>query len=224
MNIRAPLITSPPPPPLGQPGQGAFYDPTRAPQPTAMVSPTFGHYGGDPQRSPRLALRRSSIGPIPLNTVGAAFGPPALAPHPGAGGQPGQQVRHVMALRPRHPCCPRNPVCSSDHVLLTPAFSAIRRIRPRFFPLRRPPGDADSRPRRGSSQACPPQAVWRAGGDVPGARPLRGANRASAASRSSQRHSPSLAGALPTGAQTSAPRAYRSPLRGRVPVADRRWP
>jgi hypothetical protein len=208
MNVGTPLIAYPQPAPLRQPCQGSFHDPARETQATAMVCPTLGQHGGDPQRAPCLPMGRRIIPPVPLDPARPAAGAPTLAPHGRDGLPQGQQLGHIVPLCPGHQRRQWNPLGIREYMMFTAALPAIGGIGAGFFPHRRPLADFGYPRRRGTSRSGPRRGAWRGAWHGAVATRRCGANHASAASRSSRRRIPSPEGASPRVCRTSEQRGY----------------
>jgi hypothetical protein len=209
MNICTPLIAYPQPAPLWQPRQGTFHNPARDTQATSVSCPAFGKHRSDSPRSQRLPMGLRIIAAIPLHTVRPASGAPTLTPHGRDGLQQGQQLGDIVPRRAGHRRGQWNPLGIREHMMLTAARPTIGRIGPSFFPHRRPPGDSDYPPRRGTNQSGRRHEAWPGATHAIVARPLCAANHASAANRSSRSRSPALGAASPRECRTSGQRAYR---------------
>jgi hypothetical protein len=210
MKICTPLVAYPQPAPLRQPCPGAFHDPAIDAHATAMACAALGQHGGDSQCSQLLPMGRRIIAPVPLDTVRPPSGAPTRAPHGRDGRQQGQQLGHIVSLRSCHQRRPWHALGIRAHMVLTAALPTIGGIGAGFFPHRRPPGDADYQQPRGTNRSGPRRGAWPGAWHGAVARPLYGANRVSAASRSSRNRSPSPGGASPRECRTSGQR--ESPL------------
>jgi hypothetical protein len=208
MNICTPLVAYPQPAPLRQPCQGAFHHPAIDTQATAMACAAFGQHGGNSQGSQLLPMGLRIIAPVPLDTVRPPSGAPTLAPHGRDSLQQGQQLGHIVPMRPGYQRRQWNALGISEHMMLTAALPTIGRIGTGFFPHRRPPGDSDYQPLRGTNRSDPRRGAWPGEWHGAGARPRCGANRVSAASRSSRSRSPAPGGAFPRECRTSGQREY----------------
>jgi hypothetical protein len=206
MNVCTPLIAYPQPAPLRQPCQGPFYHPAIETQATAVGCPAFGQHRGDPQCSQLPPVRLRIIPPVPLDPAWPTSRTPPLAPHGRDGLQQGQQLGHIVPMRPGHQRRQGNAPAIGEHMMLTAALPTIGGIGTGFFPHRRPLEDFGYPPQRGTSRSGPQRGAWPGVWRGAGARFPRGANRVSAASRSSRSRSPSPAGASPRGCQTSGQR------------------
>jgi hypothetical protein len=210
MNVCTPLIADPQPTPLRQPRQGPLHDPAVETQATAMRCPASGQHGGDPSRAQRLPMGRRIVAPIPLHPAWPTSGAPTRAPHGRDGLQQGQQLGHIVPMRPSHQRRQGYSPTIGEPMMLTAALPTIGGIGAGFFPHRRPPEDFGYPPRPGTSRSGPRRGTWPGVWRGAVARCPCGANRGGAASRSSRSRSPSPAGASPTGCRTSGPR--ESPL------------
>jgi hypothetical protein len=208
MNICTPLIAYPQPAPLWQPRQGPFHHPAIDTQATSVSCPAFGQHGSDSPRSQLLPMGLRIIATIPLHTARPTSGAPTLPPHRRDGLQQGQQLGDIVPMRAGHHRGHWNPLGIREHMMLTAALPTIGRIGPRFFPHRRPPGDADYQPRRGTNQSGRRREAWPGATHAIVARPLCAANRVGAANRSCRSRSPSLGAASPKEGRTSGQRAY----------------
>jgi len=206
MHVCTPLIAYPQPTPLRQPRQGPLHDPAIATQATAMLGATFGQHGGNPARSQLLPMGLRVVAPVPLHTAWPTSGTPALAPHRRDGLQQGQQLGHIVPMRPGHQRRQGNPLTIGEHMMLTAALPTIGGIGTGFFPHRRPLEDSGYQPPHGTNRCGPRRGAWSGTWRGAVARSRCGANRVSAASRSSRSRSPSLAGASPRECRTSGQR------------------
>jgi hypothetical protein len=209
MNVCTPLIAYAQPAPLPQPCPGPLHDPAVETQATAMRCATFGQHGGHPSRSQRLPMGLRIIAALPLDTAWPTSGAPALAPHGRNGLQQGQQLGHIVPMRPGHQRRQWNPLTIREHMMLTAALPTISGIGTGFFPHRRPREDSDYQPRRGTNRSGPRRGAWLGAWRGAVARPRCDANRVSAANRSSRSRSPFPAGASPRECQTLGQREYR---------------
>lgn len=208
MNICTPLVTYPQPAPLRQPGQGPFHDPAVDPQATAMRCAAFSQHRSDPPRAQLLPMGLRIIAAVSLHTVWPTSGAPTLALHRRDSLQQGQQLGHIVAMRPGHQSRQGNSPGICQHMMLTAALPAIGGIGPGFFPHRRPPEDSDYPRPRGTNQSGPRRGAWPGGGYGAVARPLCGANRGGAANRSSRSRNPSPGEASPRECRTLGQREY----------------
>jgi hypothetical protein len=208
MNVCTPLIAYPQPAPLRQPCQGPFHDPAIDAQATAVGCPAFGQHGGDPQRSQLPPVRLRIIPPVPLDPARPTAGAPTLPPHGRDGLQQGQQLGHVVPMRPGHQRRQWNPLGIREYMMFTAALPAIGGIGAGFFPHRRPPEGSDYPRLRGTNRSGPPRGAWPGAWHGAVAKRLYGANHVSAASTSSRSRSPSPGGASPRECRTSAQREY----------------
>jgi hypothetical protein len=206
MNVCTPLIAHSQPTPLRQPRQGPLHDPSGDTQAAAMLCATFGQHGGDPSRSQLLPMGLRIIAAVPLHTARPTSGAPTLPPHGRDGFQQGQQLGHIVPMRPGHQGRQGNPLTIGEHMMLTAALPTIGGIGTGFFPHRRPREDSDYPPPRGPNQSGPRRGAWPGAGRGAGAKSQCGANRVSAASRSSRSRSPFPEGASPRECRTSGQR------------------
>jgi hypothetical protein len=209
MNVCSPFVAYLQPAPLRQPCQGPFHHPAIETQATPMVCAAFGQHGGDPQRSQLLPMGLRIIAPVPLHPVRPTAGAPRPALHRWDSLQQGQQLSDIVPMRPGHRCCQWNTSGIREHMMLAPALPAIGGIGAGFFPRRRPPGGSDYQRPRATNRSDPRRGAWPGVWHGAVARPLCGANRGGAASRSCRSRSPSPGGASPRERRTSGQREYR---------------
>jgi len=206
MHVGTPLIAHSQPTPLRQPRQGPLHDPPRATQATAMHCPAPGQHGGDPSRAQFLPMGLRIIATVPLDAAWPTSGASTLTPHGRNGFQQGQQLGHIVLMRPGHQGRQGNPLTIGEPMMLTAALPTIGGIGTGFFPHLRPREDSDDPPPRGTNRPSPRRGAWPGAWRGAGARCRCGANRVSAASRSSRSRSPVPEGASPRECRTSGHR------------------
>jgi hypothetical protein len=119
-----------------QPGQGAFDDPARATEATAVWRSAFRELRLDPAPVKHLAVRLGIVPAVALDQRGFAPGTAGPAAQRGDAVHQRQQLGDVIPVGAGQHGGQGNPARFSQKVMLRPRLTAIGRVRSSFFPPR----------------------------------------------------------------------------------------
>ena len=142
-----------------QPREGAFNDPARAAETTAMRCPARGELCRDPAARELIPMRLRVVAPVTLHQVGLGDRAPRPPPQRRNAVDQRQQLGDVVPVGGRQARDERDAVRVREDVVFAARFTAIGGVRSRFFPPRNARTDAlsttvrarSSWPRRRSS-------------------------------------------------------------------------
>ena len=134
MDLGRAFIAHAEPPELMQPGDGPLNDPARGTEPAAVRRSPLGEQGPNPALPQPHPMRFGVIRPVALDHRGARPGTAPAALHGRNPVHQGQELGDIMSVCTRQRRVERDPVGVTDDVMLAPRFTAVRRVRSRFFP------------------------------------------------------------------------------------------
>ena len=136
MNRRATFVAQVEPAKSMEPRQGAFDDPPRAAEATAMWRSALGELGADPAAMQRVAMRLRIVGPVALNHPRLAHRPTGTAAERRNCVDQGQELGDVMAVGGGQQNGQRDAARLGENMVFRPRLTAIGWVRSSFFPPR----------------------------------------------------------------------------------------
>ncbi len=180
-----------------------------------MLCTPSGYHRRDVACTQGLPVCPRVIGTVCIQPLGSATRPTAFASDRGHSVHQGQQLRHIMPVRPSHNRGQRQPIGIGDPMMLTPGLAAVCGIGAGFSPQRLPHAGRRCPRRHETRPGHRPLAVWTTADDEAAPTRRRHAMPSDDASRSSRNHTPSLGATAPMGCRSSGRIECRSTPCGR---------